>query len=148
MVVSAEEIVEPAAIRSDPNRTVFPGFIVDAVVEAPFAAHPSYAHGYYDRDNAFYQEWDRTRGTEEAVRAYLDEWVYAVPDRAAYAQRLPREVRARIPVRSHPSAPTPFNTYWKPNGWRAVGRAQLGRRRRHRVLRPSGSTAKPTTALR
>ncbi len=111
MVVSAEEIVDPAVIRSDPNRTVFPAFIVDAVVEASLGAHPSYAHGYYDRDNAFYQDWDRTRGTQEAVRAYVDESVYGVPDRAAYAQRLPREVRARIAVRTRPSAPTPFNTY-------------------------------------
>ena len=111
MVVSTEEIVDPTVIRSDPNRTVFPAFVVDAVVEAPFGAHPSYAHGYYDRDNAFYQDWDRTRGTPEAVRAYLDEWVHAVPDRAAYAQRLSPEVRARIAVKTLPSAPTPFNTY-------------------------------------
>jgi glutaconate CoA-transferase subunit A len=111
LIVSAEEIVDPAVIRSDPNRTVFPAFIVDAVVEAPLGAHPSYAHGYYDRDNTFYQDWDRTRSTAEAVRAYLDEWVYAVPDRAAYAHRLPGEVRARIAVKARPSVPTPFNTY-------------------------------------
>ncbi len=111
VVVSAEEIVDPAVIRSDPNRTVFPAFIVDAVVEAPMGAHPSYAHGYYDRDNAFYQEWDRTRGTAEAVRAYLDEWVYGLPDRAAYLQRLAPEVAARIAVKTRASAPTPFNTY-------------------------------------
>ena len=110
-MVSAEEIVEPAIIRGDPNRTVFPAFVVDAVVEAPLGAHPSYAHGYYDRDNTFYQEWDRTRGTPEAVRAYLEEWGYGLPDRAAYADRLPPEVRARIAVETRPCARTPFNTY-------------------------------------
>src|SRR3990172_4737500 len=79
VVVSAEEIVEPAMIRGDPNRTVFPGFVVDAVVEAPFGAHPSYAHGYYDRDNAFYQEWDRTRGTPGAFGANPTEGVLGLP---------------------------------------------------------------------
>ena len=111
LVVSAEEIVDPAIIRSDPNRTVFPGFIVDAVVEAPLGAHPSYAHGCYDRDNTFYQEWDRTRGTMDAVQAYLDEWVHAIPDRAAYARRLPPEVRQRIVVTTRPSAAAAFTRY-------------------------------------
>ncbi len=111
LIVSAEEIVDPAVIRSDPNRTVVPGFIVDAVVEAPLGAHPSYAHGYYDRDNAFYQEWDRTRGTQEAVRAYLDEWVYGIPDRATYATRLLPEVLRRIAVTTRPSAAAAFTIY-------------------------------------
>jgi glutaconate CoA-transferase subunit A len=111
LIVSAEEIVDPAVIRSDPNRTVFPGFIVDAVVKAPLGAHPSYTHGYYDRDNAFYQEWDRTRGTVEAVRAYLDEWVYGLPDRAAYRKRLPPEVLRRIAVTTRPSTTAAFTTY-------------------------------------
>jgi glutaconate CoA-transferase subunit A len=111
VIVSAEEIVDPAVIRSDPNRTVFPGFIVDAVVEAPLGAHPSYAHGYYDRDNVFYREWDRNCGSLEAVRAYLDEWVYGVPDRAAYGERLPAEVRRRITVATRLSVPAAFTTY-------------------------------------
>jgi glutaconate CoA-transferase subunit A len=111
LIVSAEEVVNAAVIRSDPNRTVIPGFIVDAVVEAPFGAHPSYAHGYYDRDNTFYQEWDRTRGTAEAVRTYLEEWVYAVPDRAVYVKRMPPEVLRRITVSTRPSAPAMFTTY-------------------------------------
>ena len=38
---------------------MIPGVVVDAVVEEPFACHPSFAQGYYDRDNAFYLEWDR-----------------------------------------------------------------------------------------
>ncbi len=111
VIVSAEEVVDPAVIRSDPNRTVIPGFIVDAVVAAPLGAHPSYAHGYYDRDNTFYQEWDRSRGTPEAVRAYLDEWVYGIPDRATYARRLPAEILRRIAVTTRPSAPAAFTTY-------------------------------------
>src|SRR5438045_8739314 len=58
VVVVAEEIVDESVIRSDPNRTVIPGFIVDAVVHEPWGAHPSYAQGYYDRDNEFYVGWE------------------------------------------------------------------------------------------
>jgi glutaconate CoA-transferase subunit A len=59
VIVTAEEIVDSAVIRSDPNRTMVPGLVVDAVCHVPYCAHPSYTQGYYDRDNAFYIEWDR-----------------------------------------------------------------------------------------
>src|SRR5436309_12285315 len=58
VIVVCEEVVDPAVIRADPNRTAIPGLIVDAVVEEPGACHPSYAQGYYDRDNRFYIDWD------------------------------------------------------------------------------------------
>src|SRR5690606_3183942 len=58
VVVVAEEIVDEETIRRDPNRTLIPGLIVDAVVHEPYGAHPSYVQGYYDRDNHFYLEWD------------------------------------------------------------------------------------------
>ena len=56
-IVVAEEIVDESVIRSDPNRTLIPGLVVDAVVREPFGCHPSYAQGYYDRDNDFYIRW-------------------------------------------------------------------------------------------
>ncbi len=88
VVVVAEEIVEESVIRADPNRTVIPGFIVDAVVHEPFGCHPSYAQGHYDRDNDFYVGW-RDIGKERAtLEAWLDEWVYGVADRAAYRRKL------------------------------------------------------------
>ena len=59
VILTAEEIVDEAVIRSDPNRTLIPEFIVDAVCHVPYCAHPSYTQGYYDRDNAFYLEWDK-----------------------------------------------------------------------------------------
>ena len=57
VVIVAEELVPGDVIPADPNRTLIPGLIVAAVVIEPFAAHPSYALGYYDRDNDFYVEW-------------------------------------------------------------------------------------------
>ncbi len=88
VIVVVEEIVDEDVIRSDPNRTVIPGLLVDAVVHEPYGAHPSYAQGYYDRDNQFYLDWDRISRDEAATRAWLDEWVYGVADRAAYLRKL------------------------------------------------------------
>lgn len=88
VIVVVEEIVDEAVIRSDPNRTVIPGLLVDAVVHEPYGAHPSYAQGYYDRDNQFYLEWDHISRDEAATQAWLEEWVYGVSDRAGYLAKL------------------------------------------------------------
>jgi glutaconate CoA-transferase subunit A len=88
VIVVVEEIVGEAVIRSDPNRTVIPGLMVDAVVHQPYGAHPSYAQGYYDRDNQFYLEWDRISREEATTQAWLDEWVYGVEDWAGYLSKL------------------------------------------------------------
>jgi glutaconate CoA-transferase subunit A len=78
VILTAEEIVDESVIRSDPNRTMIPGLIVHAVCDVPYACHPSYAQGYYDRDNEFYLQWDQVSSSEEAVRGWLDKWVYGV----------------------------------------------------------------------
>jgi len=87
-VVVAEEIVPETVIRSDPNRTLIPGLIVDAVVCEPFGCHPSYAQGYYDRDNAFYLRWREISKDVARFDSYLDEWVFGVRDRAEYVERM------------------------------------------------------------
>jgi len=87
-IVVAEEIVAESIIRSDPNRTLIPGLIVDAVVREPFACHPSYAQGYYDRDNDFYLRWREISKDVAQFNAYLDEWIYGVRDRAEYVERM------------------------------------------------------------
>jgi len=62
--------------------------IVDAVVHEPFGAHPSYVQGYYDRDNAFYREWDALSRDPDSVGAWLESWVYGVQDRGEYLAKL------------------------------------------------------------
>ena len=89
VIVVAEEIVDAAVIRSDPNRTLIPAFIVSAVVHEPWGAHPSYAQGYYDRDNAFYVEWEAISRDASRLDAYLRDLVYGVADRAAYLRAQP-----------------------------------------------------------
>jgi glutaconate CoA-transferase, subunit A len=111
VILTAEEIVSADVIRSDPNRTLIPGFIVDAVCQVPFCAHPSYTQGYYDRDNDFYLEWDEISKTAESVQKYLDEWVLGVQDRQEYWQKLGASAQARLKVSSRPSIPVDYGKY-------------------------------------
>jgi glutaconate CoA-transferase subunit A len=111
VILTAEEIVSESVIRSDPNRTLIPEFIVDAVCHVPYCAHPSYTQGYYDRDNEFYLRWDQISDSDEGVRAYLDEWVYALPDRAAYMEKLGAAVRERLKVGERMSEPVNYGEY-------------------------------------
>jgi glutaconate CoA-transferase subunit A len=114
VILTAEEIVPGEIIRSDPNRTLIPGFIVDAVCHVPYCAHPSYTQGYYDRDNDFYLDWDEISKTRAGVQAYLDEWVYGVEDRAAYWKKPGPATHARLKIGSRPSAVVDYGQYWKP----------------------------------
>jgi glutaconate CoA-transferase subunit A len=111
VIITAEEIVSEDQIRSDPNRTLIPGFIVDAVCHVPYCAHPSYTQGYYDRDNAFYLEWDQISADPEKLSAWLDAWVYGVKDRAEYWEKLGSEVQARLTVQSNLSTPVDYGKY-------------------------------------
>jgi len=95
VIVVVEELVDEAVIRADPNRTLIPGMIVDAVVVEPWGCHPSYAQGYYDRDNDFYVAWEDISRDAAKLEAYLDEFVYGVQDRTEYLARQP-EIRARL----------------------------------------------------
>jgi glutaconate CoA-transferase subunit A len=85
VVVSVEEVVSPDVIRSDPGRTIVPGFKVAAVVHMPYGAHPSAMAGFYDTDYAFQARVlggiTRSRERFEAFRA---EWIDGCQDRAAY----------------------------------------------------------------
>ncbi|NPV78325.1 MAG: CoA transferase subunit A [Anaerolineae bacterium] len=111
VILTAEEIVSEEVIRSDPNRTLIPGFLVDAVCHTPYCAHPSYTQGYYDRDNSFYIAWDKLSERREEVHKYLEEWVYGVPDRAAYWEKLGPETHQRLKVASRLSLPVNYGEY-------------------------------------
>jgi glutaconate CoA-transferase, subunit A len=111
VILTAEEIVDDEIIRSDPNRTLIPGFIVDAVCHVPYCAHPSYTQGYYDRDNDFYITWDKISESRAAVQRYLDEWVFGVKGRAEYWEKLGDEVHARLKIKSRLSTPVDYGDY-------------------------------------
>jgi glutaconate CoA-transferase subunit A len=103
VIVVVEELVDEAVIRADPNRTIVPGIVVDAVVVEPFGAHPSYVQGHYDRDNRFYRDWDPISRDPALTQAWLDEWVHALSGRSEYVARLGEERMTSL----RPSAPAP-----------------------------------------
>jgi glutaconate CoA-transferase subunit A len=81
-VATVEEVVDELAPPS-PNSIVLPTWAIDAVVVAPGGAAPSYAHGYYGRDNAFYREWDRVSRDRERFESWVQEHVLAPAPTAA-----------------------------------------------------------------
>ena len=112
VIVVVEELVDEAVIRADPNRTVIPGLIVDAVVVEPWGAHPSYVQGAYDRDNRFYRDWDAIAREDATTQAWLDEWVYGVSGRAEYVEKLGAERVASLrPSGASPSGSVDYGTY-------------------------------------
>jgi glutaconate CoA-transferase subunit A len=72
-LVTVEEVVP--ALEPRPGAIVIPGWAVTAVALAPGGAHPSYAHGYYERDNAFYVRWDEISRDRDRFTAWMEEHV-------------------------------------------------------------------------
>jgi len=103
IIIVAEELVPSSVVRADPNRTLIPGMIVDAVVIEPFAAHPSYALGYYDRDNEFYIEWAKISKDKAGLDRYLEEWVYGVSGRQEYKEKLGAATIEKLRADERPS---------------------------------------------
>ena len=81
------------------------------MVREPYAAHPSYAQGYYDRDNAFYLQWDEISRDRARTEAWLDEWVRGTADRAAYLRKLGAETLDRLKPGPAPAAPVDYGEY-------------------------------------
>ena len=111
VIVVCEELVEGGVVRADPNRTLVPGVVVDAVVVAPRGCHPSYAQGYYDRDNAFYLAWDGISRDPAALEQWLDEWVFAPADHAGYAARVGEARWRELTPAPAPSGPVDYGSY-------------------------------------
>ena len=96
VIVVAEEVVDESVIRADPNRTLIPGLIVDAVVHEPLGAHPSYVQGYYDRDTDAYLAWDTVSRDHDSLLEWLDEWVFGLSGRAEYVEKTGQQVWERL----------------------------------------------------
>jgi glutaconate CoA-transferase, subunit A len=111
VIVVVEELVDEAVIRADPNRTILPGLVVDAVVVEPLGAHPSYAQGFYDRDNAFYLEWEAISRDQASLERWLDEWVHGVSGRAEYVNKLGAERVASLRPGPAPSGSVDYGSY-------------------------------------
>ncbi len=97
VILVAEEIVPAEVILSDPNRILLPPHQVSAVVHVPGGAHPSPVQGYYGRDHAAFGEYHRVSRSLDGFRGWLQEWVFQVPDREAYLQKLGERFAALRP---------------------------------------------------
>jgi glutaconate CoA-transferase subunit A len=75
VIVTVEEIVESDVLRRDPDRTVLPGFIVDAVVEVPYGAHPTSFHPRYTYDTALHLEWGKAARDDASADEFLKKYV-------------------------------------------------------------------------
>jgi glutaconate CoA-transferase subunit A len=111
VIVVCEELVDESVIRADPNRTVIPGLIVDAVVVEPRACHPSYAQGYYDRDNRFYLDWDAIARDPDSLDAWLGEWVHGLGSHAEYVEKLGAERWVELAAGEALSDPVNYGQY-------------------------------------
>lgn len=111
VIVVCEELVDESVIRADPNRTLIPGVVVDAVVEEPFACHPSYAQGYYDRDNRFYQAWDAIARDPATLEAWLREWVYDLGSHREYVEKFGATARDALRPAPSPSGSVDYGAY-------------------------------------
>ncbi|MDP0489361.1 MAG: glutaconate CoA-transferase subunit A [Fusobacterium sp. JB020] len=87
-IVTCEELVSNEEIRKDPTKNSIPCFCVDAVVHLPYGAHPTQCYGYYDYDNDFLKLYDKVSKTQEDFDAFIQEWVYDVPNHEAYINKL------------------------------------------------------------
>lgn len=100
-IVICEEIVPEEVIRSDPNRTVIPGFLTTAVVAEPGGALPSSVQGYWRRDIEPFLSYHRLSRTVEGFQAWLRAWVLDIPDRQAYLRRMGDAAADRLRVTDH-----------------------------------------------
>jgi glutaconate CoA-transferase, subunit A len=85
-LVTVEEIVPE--LRPRPDAVVLPSWVLSAISLVPGGAHPSYAHGYYDRDNAFYVAWDAISRDRERFRAWMERHVLGTADVGEYRRSL------------------------------------------------------------
>jgi glutaconate CoA-transferase subunit A len=88
VIVTCEELVSNEQIRIAPNLNSIPSFCVDAVVHAPYGAHPSQCYNYYDYDTQLLKEYDVASKTQEAFDDYIKKWVYEPGSHEAYLEKL------------------------------------------------------------
>jgi glutaconate CoA-transferase subunit A len=86
VVVTVEEFVDSEVLRRNPDRTVLPGFAVDAVVEVPYGAHPTSLFPDYGYDTRFHLEWVKVARDDEATAEFLRRYVTGPGDQAAYLE--------------------------------------------------------------
>ncbi|MCU1411856.1 MAG: hypothetical protein JWR04_2563 [Rhodoglobus sp.] len=88
VIVTAERIVEPEEIVRNNQLVTVPGILVDQVVHSPYGAYPGGMYGLYDEDMELMDHYYEASRSEEAVAAYLAEWIFGLADHAEYLDRI------------------------------------------------------------
>lgn len=128
IIVSCEEIVEHDVIQSSPHLTIIPAFRVSAVVECPWGAHPTELLGCYNLDKLFYGLFLESMKSDDAMKNWLDEWVYGCPDRTAYLEHYIQRFGAialdELKAKPYYSAPANYGAAFT-SAWDEKGRERL-----------------------
>jgi acyl CoA:acetate/3-ketoacid CoA transferase alpha subunit len=91
LIVSAEEIIPTEEIRVNPDRTIIPYYLVDAVVHAPYGSYPGEMAYLYGRDEPGIKEWVEMSKTAEGAKEYLDKYVYGPKNHDEYLKLIGEE---------------------------------------------------------
>jgi glutaconate CoA-transferase, subunit A len=88
VIVTAEEIVDTEVLRRNPDRTVLPGFMVDAVVEVRYGAHPTSFFPDYGYDSAFHRQWTSVSRDNDKTKDFIDRYILAPSTQAEYLEAI------------------------------------------------------------
>lgn len=88
VIVTAEEIVDTEVLRRNPDRTVLPGFMVDAVVEVPYGAHPTSFYPNYGYDSAFHRLWTSVSRDNDKATDFINRYVQTPENQGQYLQAI------------------------------------------------------------
>ncbi len=98
LIISTEEIVDTEEIRRNPDRTIIPWYLVDAVVHAPFGSHPGEMNGVYERDEDHIRQYFKDSKDPAKVEAYMDKWVYGVKSHEEYLDLVGRDELEKLRI--------------------------------------------------
>ena len=96
LIVSCDELVETEAIRENPDQNQIPFFMVDAIVVAPYGAHPTACYGYYDYDPHHFNLYKEMAPDDGTFRQYLDEYVFGVKSHEEYLEKIGKDRLSQI----------------------------------------------------
>lgn len=101
VIVSCEEIVPKAYIRQEPDRNCLAPFMVDAIVPAPFGAHPTACYQFYDYDPMHLNMFKRMAPDDKKFQSYLEQWVYPFECQEDYLDKV--GVKSLLKIRANPA---------------------------------------------
>jgi len=102
LILSAEEIVDSEVFRRQPDRTIIPYYLVDAVVYAPFASHPGEMCYVHVRDETQIKEWVEASTKPETTQAYLEKYIYGVQNHQEYLEKIGWERLEALKIKGEP----------------------------------------------